>query len=158
MDYDYRMECLSHLHPDIAEMTLLPGIKREYSLYDVAVMTRAAPAKLLGQSDRGHLKPGAKADVAVYRDQHDKAAMFRRAERVFKNGELVVEKGMIHSRPEGQTLAVELGYDRQIESHIQQYFDRYYSFRLSNYGVNEADIKPGRPTFRMHKVAGEFSI
>ena len=33
MDYEYRMECLSHLHPDISEMTLLADIKREYSLH-----------------------------------------------------------------------------------------------------------------------------
>ena len=32
-------------------------------------MTRAAPARLLGLADRGHLGPGALADIAVYDDQ-----------------------------------------------------------------------------------------
>ncbi len=156
MDYEYRMECLSNLHPDIAEMTLLADIKREYSLYEVAVMTRAAPSKLLGQHDRGHLKPGARADIAVYREQGDKAAMFRRADKVFKNGQLVLDEGAILSSVPGRTLALNVGYDRNIESHIQSYFDRYYSLRLSNYGVTESDAGHDR-SFQTYKVSGAFS-
>lgn len=157
MDYDYRMACLSELHPEIAEMTLLAGLKREYSLAEVAVMTRAAPAKLLGQTDRGHLLPGARADVAVYRQQDDKAAMFRHAEKVFKNGKLVVDEGKVQSRIYGQTIALEVGYDHQIETSIQKYFDRYYGMRLSNYGITEADIGVMRQGFQTHKVTGAFS-
>jgi formylmethanofuran dehydrogenase subunit A len=156
MDYDYRIECLSHLHPDIAEMTLLADIKREYSLYEIAVMTRAAPSKLLGQQDRGHLKPGARADVAVYREQDDKAAMFRRAEKVFKNGQLVLDEGAILSSAAGKTLALNVGYDRKIEPHIQSYFDRFYSLRLSNYGVSD-DTGELERRLQMHKVSGDFS-
>lgn len=157
MDYDYRMECLSNLHPDIAEMTLLKDIKREYSLYDVAVMTRAAPSKLLGQVDRGHLNPGARADIAVYREQDDKAAMFRRAEKVFKNGQLVMDGGAILSSAAGNTLALNVGYDRSIEGHIQTYFDRFYSLRLSNYGLTDVDDHFER-RLQTHKVSGAFSL
>lgn len=156
MDYDYRMDCLSNLHPDIAEMTLLAGIKREYSLYEVAVMTRAAPAKLLGQSDRGHLKPGARADIAVYRENADKAAMFRRAEKVFKNGQLVVDKGTITTTASGNTVALNVGYDSGIERHIQTYFDRFYSLRLGNYGVT-SNAEQFEKRFQTHKVSGAFS-
>lgn len=156
MDYDYRMDCLSNLHPDIAEMTLLAGIKREYSLYEVAVMTRAAPAKLLGQSDRGHLKPGARADIAVYRENADKAAMFRRAEKVFKNGQLVVDKGTITTTASGNTVALNVGYDSGIERHIQTYFDRFYSLRLGNYGVT-SNAEQFVKRFQTHKVSGAFS-
>ena len=56
-------------------------------------MTRAAPARLLGLADRGHLAPGARADIAVYRPQPDRAAMFRHAALVFKDGALVVRDG-----------------------------------------------------------------
>ena len=41
-------------------------------------MTRAAPAKLLGLTDRGHLGAGAIADVAVYRRDKDIAKMLGR--------------------------------------------------------------------------------
>ena len=50
-------------------------------------MTRAAPARLLGLADRGHLGPGALADVAVYDDLPDRTAMFRSAHLVFKSGD-----------------------------------------------------------------------
>ena len=156
MDYEYRMECLSHLHPDISEMTLLADIKREYSLHEIAIMTRAAPSKLLGQQDRGHLKPGARADVAVYQEQEDKAAMFRRAEKVFKNGQLVLDKGAILNSQAGHTVALNVGYDHGIETHIQRYFDRFYSLRLSNYGVSGEDEGLDK-RLQMHKVAGAFS-
>jgi formylmethanofuran dehydrogenase subunit A len=156
MDYEYRMECLSHLHPDISEMTLLADIKREYSLHEIAIMTRAAPSKLLGQQDRGHLKPGARADVAVYREQEDKAAMFRRAEKVFKNGLVVLDKGAILNSQAGHTVALNVGYDHGIETHIQRYFDRFYSLRLSNYGVSDEDEALDK-RLQMHKVAGAFS-
>ena len=57
-------------------------------------MTRAAPARLLGLADRGHLAPGARADIAVYRPQPDRAAMFRNAALVFKDGVPIVRDGV----------------------------------------------------------------
>jgi len=138
MDYDYRMACLAELDPEIMQMTLLKDLKQEFSLYDIAIMTRAAPAKLLGLEDRGHLRPGALADIAVYQQQDDKAAMFRKAQWVFKNGQLIIENGQFVHRPSGQTITVKPHYDRQIESTVKEYFDRFYSMKLSNYGVQEA--------------------
>lgn len=140
MDRDYRLACLAELHPDIAEMTLLRDIQHEYSLSDIAVMTRAAPAKLLGLTNRGHLAPGAIADIAVYTEQSDKTSMFARAEMLFRNGELVIDKGELLSAKPGQTIAVSPCYDRQIERVIHNYFDRFYSLKLSNYGVDDALI------------------
>ena len=58
-------------------VTTLASITREYTLTEIAIMTRAAPARLLGLIDRGHLGPGARADIAIYRPQADLAAMFR---------------------------------------------------------------------------------
>uniref|UniRef100_UPI003D2B7340 formylmethanofuran dehydrogenase subunit A n=1 Tax=Methylophaga lonarensis TaxID=999151 RepID=UPI003D2B7340 len=140
MDRDYRLACLAELHPDIAEMTLLKDIQQEYSMSDIAVMTRAAPAKLLGLTDRGHLAPGAIADIAVYTEQDDKTAMFARADMLFRNGVLVIDKGELLSAKPGQTVAVSPGYDRHIERTIQDYFDRFYSLKLNNYGVDDGLI------------------
>ena len=67
-------------------------------------MTRAAPAKLLGLKDRGHLGAGAIADIAVYRKGKDIAKMFREAALVFKNGELVVKDGKVTHYRWGKTL------------------------------------------------------
>ena len=51
------------------------AIDREYTFEEIAIMTRAAPAKLLGLTDRGHLGAGAIADIAVYRRDKDIAKM-----------------------------------------------------------------------------------
>ena len=61
-------------------------IGREMTLYEVAIMTRAAPARLLGLADRGHLGAGAAADVAVYREAGDAEATFARAAWLIKDG------------------------------------------------------------------------
>jgi formylmethanofuran dehydrogenase subunit A len=137
MDYDFRMACLAELDPEIMDLTLLKDLKQEFSLYDIAIMTRAAPAKLLGLNDRGHLQPGALADIAVYREQDDKAAMFRKAQWVFKNGQLIIELGEFVKRQFGQTMTVKPHFDRQIETTVKDYFDRFYSMKLSNYGIQD---------------------
>src|SRR5262249_52256216 len=99
---------------------------REYTLSEIATMTRAAPAKLLGLTDRGHLGAGAVADIAVYENDDDRAAMFRNAALVFKNGELVACNGEITSRRFGRALAVRPERDRSIDRRMRSYYeDRY---------------------------------
>ena len=99
MSRDLRAQWIAELPPAAMAVTTLPSISREYSLVEIATMTRAAPARLLGLTDRGHLNAGAVADVAVYENDDDRAKMFRAAALVFKDGELVVRNGsVIHCR------------------------------------------------------------
>src|SRR6185437_8072100 len=86
MSSDLRAQWISELPQAAMEVTTLPSITREYTLPEIATMTRSAPAKLLGLADRGRLDPGAVADVAVYQDEKDRAKMFRAAALVFKDG------------------------------------------------------------------------
>lgn len=101
MDKPFRDEQLARLHPEVAAHSALRAITRELSLYEIAIMTRAAPARLLGLRDRGQLGVGAAADVAVYRDQADAEAMFSRAAWVFKDGVPVVRDGRVIATPVG---------------------------------------------------------
>ena len=104
-------------------------------LYDIAIMTRAAPARLLGLPDRGHLTPGAVADISVYTEQDDKAAMFRAAELVLKDGQIVVEQGRVVASPTGRTHAVAPAFDPGIERPLGAYFDRYHLVGMDKYGL-----------------------
>ena len=136
MDRCYRAERLTQVHAEAADLSLLRHLDREYGLYEIATMTRAAPARLLGLPDRGHLAPGAVADIAVYREQDDKAAMFARVSLLLKDGRRVVEDGRVTHGCRGRVHAVAPEYGRDIERGIAQYFDRYHlitpgNFRLS---------------------------
>ncbi|WAR46199.1 formylmethanofuran dehydrogenase subunit A [Methylomonas rapida] len=159
MDADYRQEYMTQLNQEALALTLLPGLKRELTLDEIATMTRSSAAKLLGLNDRGHLAPGSVADIAVY-DPHkrssqtvgprpDYRAMFADAALLFKNGRLVVQNGVVIDRPAGLAQAVTPVYDAGITRTIKQYFDRFYSLNLSQYGVNDADFDNSKqPRFR----------
>jgi len=137
MDADFRLECMAGLHPDAIAMSLLKDLKKEFSLYEIATMTRTAAARMLGLHDRGHLLPGGIADIAVYSEQADKEAMFTGAHLVFKNGELVVEKGVVQQRIRGRTQTIQAQFDPHIKRDIQAYYDRFYNLSLDNFAVGE---------------------
>ncbi len=127
MDKSFRDEQLAKLHPDVAATAELREIRRELSLYDIAIMTRAAPARLLGLADRGQLGIGAAADIAVYRDDADRETMFTAPEYVFKDGELVARRGRIEATPVGGTHFLEPEYDRGIERELARYSAEHLS-------------------------------
>jgi formylmethanofuran dehydrogenase subunit A len=121
MDKPFRDEQLAKLHPEVAAHAELREIRRELTLYEIAIMTRAAPARLLGLADRGQLGEGAAADIAVYREDADREAMFTTPEYVFKDGELVASRGRIVATPVGGTHFLEPDFDPAIERMLAQY-------------------------------------
>jgi formylmethanofuran dehydrogenase subunit A len=143
MSRDLRAQWLAELPPAAVAVTTLPAIAREYSLTEIATMTRAAPAKLLGLSDRGHLGPGALADVAVYENDADRARMFRAAVLVFKSGELVVRNGALTHCRWGRALAVQPGCDRAIDRRMKAYYEGRYG--LSDEFIKVPEHALGRP-------------
>jgi formylmethanofuran dehydrogenase subunit A len=126
MSRELRAEWLAEMPRSVAEMTTLASIAREYTLEEIAIMTRAAPARLLGLADYGHLGPGARADIAVYNDDTDRARMFREAHLVFKDGDLVVRDGAVTHYRAGRTLEARPQFDRGIESRLNAYYDEVY--------------------------------
>ncbi len=132
MDKPFRDAQLARLHPDVAAQSALKDIARELTLYEIAILTRAAPARLLGLKDRGHLGEGAAADVAVYREAGDAEAMFSTAAWLFKDGQAVVKDGTVIAVPTGGIHFAEPGYDDAIHAvidrglgHDQGTFRRY---------------------------------
>ena len=140
MDRELRAAWSERLHPKAIAASLLKDIDREYSLYEIAVMTRAAPARLLGLNDRGHLAPGGIADIAVYDDVPDRASMFGNAALLFKDGELVVRDGEIVHVPKGKTQVVRPQFDRAIQSGVHKHFQRYYSLELQHFMLDDMQM------------------
>ena len=145
MDKDLRAEWVSRLPADAAAATTLPSLKREYSLYEIATMTRAAPARLLGLRDRGHVGVGARADIALYRPGKDIAAMFRSAERVYKDGDLVVRDGAVTRYRFGRTLQVAPAVDGAMQRRMAEYYDARYGLPSDFMRVPEAAVDRPEP-------------
>jgi formylmethanofuran dehydrogenase subunit A len=143
MDRGLRAQWIATMPKEAMEVTTLPSIAREYTWPEIATMTRAAPAKLLGLKDRGHLGAGGVADVAVYAPDKDKARMFREAALVFKNGELVVRDGKVLRQSFGRAFDVRPDGERAIERRMRDYYDERYALPLDFMKVPEAAL--GRP-------------
>jgi formylmethanofuran dehydrogenase subunit A len=140
MDKSFRDEAFAKLNLDAQAMSNLTTIDREYSLYEIATMTRAGAAKLIGLHDRGHLGTGAAADITVYTEQVDKEAMFTTPDYVFKDGELVVRQGKVVKVVWGKTHTAKPDYDKRVENGLRDYFDKYHTIQLDNFKISDDEM------------------
>jgi formylmethanofuran dehydrogenase subunit A len=137
MDRTYRQEVLKRVHPRVLERSTLKDLDREYSLYEIAIITRASPARILGLAHKGHLGVGADGDVAIYTPSADRKAMFELPRYVLKGGQVVVEQGEVRAEMFGPTLHVAPGYDEGAVADIRKWFEAYYTIQFANYPVDE---------------------
>jgi len=154
-----REEVLEKINKTARRRSVLPDIDREYSLYEIAISTRAAPAKLLGLEDRkGQLSEGADADIAIYdldptKDLNDPDTIvkaFKYAYCTIKNGEIVVMNGKIAKTSYGRTFYVKssvLDEDlmKGVVSEVKQKFKEWYTVQFSNYIIDESEIRHPEP-------------
>ena len=140
MDKTFRKSVMGTVNQDALKYSSLASLDREYSLYEIAIMTRAGPAKSLGLKDRGHLGAGACADITVYEDNPDREAMFTTPELVFKNGELIVRNGKIVKVVKGATHVARPSYDKGIEKSLKSYFDDFHTVRMGNFRLSDDEI------------------
>ncbi|HUG94431.1 MAG TPA: formylmethanofuran dehydrogenase subunit A [Planctomycetaceae bacterium] len=132
-----RQEALDRLPPRVKERCVLAELDREYSLDEIAIITRAAPARMLGLKTKGHLGPGADADVALYQPDNDIQRMFELPRYVLRGGEVVVDGGEVRASPDGRTLHVAPAFDEAALPDIQAWFEQYYTIQWRNYPVDD---------------------
>lgn len=147
MDAQFRKEQLKRLAPKALKRIVLPELDREYTLYEIAIITSAGPARALGLQHKGHLGVGADADVAVFNDTKDVARMFAYPRYVIKGGEVVIEEGEIRRTVEGKGILARPTYDPKVEDFIRPLFQQYYTISFDNYPVElerieHPDIRP----------------
>jgi formylmethanofuran dehydrogenase subunit A len=140
MDKSFRDEAFAKLNLDAQAMSNLTSIDREYSLYEIAIMTRAGAAKLIGLNDRGHLREGAAADITIYAEQSDREAMFAKPDYLFKDGELVVKNGVVTKVVWGTTHTAKPDFDHAIEKDLKTYFDKYHTMQLDNFKISDDEM------------------
>jgi formylmethanofuran dehydrogenase subunit A len=136
MDRAYRDEQVTRVNQKlIAGSALADGLAREYTLAEIAIVTRAGPARLLGLRDKGHLGVGADADVTVFMPDDDRERMFATPRYVVKGGVLVVEEGQLRRAPPGRRLHVRPPYERTLDHDLKRYFEQHATVRFENYPV-----------------------
>lgn len=141
MDRAFRDEQIARLPPSALEGTALrDGLAREYTLFEVAIVTRAGPARLLGLANKGHLGPGADADVAIYRPDPDAEAMFTTPRYVLKGGVVVAEDGHIRREVHGRTLQATPEYDRGVEASLRRLLEAEGTLPLEDYVIDEDEV------------------
>jgi formylmethanofuran dehydrogenase subunit A len=135
MDRGHRADVLKRLPARVRERSGLADLDREYTLAEIAIITRAGPARLLGLAHKGHLGPGADGDVTVYAPHDDKRLMFALPRWVIKAGTIVLDDGELRPAPEGLTLHVAPEYDPGVMPDIESWFSRFSSIQFANFGV-----------------------
>jgi formylmethanofuran dehydrogenase subunit A len=140
MDRGHRADALKRLPERVRSKVGLAELTREYSLAEVAIITRAAPARMLGLWNKGHLAPGADADVTIYAPDDDKERMFAFPRYVIKGGAVVVDDGDLKLSTLGRTLLVEPGYDPAIVPHVRERFEREATVLLDHAVVGAGEV------------------
>ncbi|GBU15983.1 MULTISPECIES: formylmethanofuran dehydrogenase subunit A [Methylobacterium] len=143
MDKEERDREIATLPKIVGERSSLPGLEREYTLSEIAKLTRSGPAKLLGLDDRGHLRPGARADVAVYRDSKDRTAMFSRARLVLKDGQTIVEDGEVVDWRAGHSLSLSVESDKAMARRSDAYLKDRFGAGLDSFAVPDEAFPMG---------------
>jgi len=138
MDRNYRRDLLKTCHPLVRRRSILADLNREYTLREICIITRSGPARILGLTHKGHLSPGADADITIYEPDDDIEKMFELPRYVIKAGQVIVENGEIREPVDGKLYHVQADYDREREAEIAAWFNDHYSLSFRNYPVGEA--------------------
>ncbi|MHA1168799.1 MAG: formylmethanofuran dehydrogenase subunit A, partial [Candidatus Hodarchaeales archaeon] len=142
----YRDSLAAKCHKHLEKASVLSSLDREYTLYELAIISRAACARIYGFEDRGHLGVGAVADVAVYdfnpetvdpsKEPEKMKKAFRYADSVVKDGKVIIEDRTFKSGHQGKLYWVNRPYN-DIEKEIKPLFKEYYSINFDNYPIPE---------------------
>jgi formylmethanofuran dehydrogenase subunit A len=135
MNADFRKDQLKKLPTKALQRIVLPELIREYTLFEIAIITSAGPARALGLPHKGHLGIGADADLAIFNEDKDVARLFAYPRYVLKAGEVVIEEGEIRKTVEGKGLLVKPTYDEKVEEYLRPLFQQVYTMSFDNYPV-----------------------
>jgi formylmethanofuran dehydrogenase subunit A len=152
-----RMAVLKKCHKKAQKKSLLPSIKRELSLYELAIVTRAGQAKALGLKNKGHLGVGADADISIYNVNPETTDIAQEYETVrdafgnaaytIKDGLVVVKDGKVVQTVNGKTMWLDVNTAEQVEidDDMKRKFKEYWTVEYDNYPVSDHYVKVSSP-------------
>jgi len=140
-----RERILKRVNKRARAKSLLPSIDREYTLREIAIVTRAGQAKALGLEFKGHLGVGADADISIYnidprrvdpsRSYREVRRAFEKAAYTIKGGQVVVKDGEVVKPVWGRTLWVDVGLKSpaEVTADMKKRFRDYWTVEFENY-------------------------
>ncbi len=137
MDSSFRKDEMGRVNQKAIAKTALNDLDREYTLNEIAIVTRAGPARALGLKNKGHLGIGADADITIYDDMEDKEMMFNAPRYVIKSGVPIIDNHEFIRDYSGRLLHIAPEYDESIEKPVKSFFESYYSVQFDNYAVKD---------------------
>lgn len=143
MSRNLRDELLRTLPPEVRNFCTLAEIDREYTLNEIAIITRAAPARILGLRHKGHLAPGADGDVTLYQPDVDRQRMFELPRYLIHRGTVVLDDGELRSQHSGTVFYVTPDYDEGVLPDLRNWFNDHYSLRFANYAIDQSCLQNG---------------
>ncbi len=137
MDRSLRDDMLKQVPESVRDRCTLGDITREYTLNEIAIITRAGPARMLGLERKGHLGEGADGDVTIYAPDDDIQRMFEIPRYVIAGGEVIVDDAQLKQDRAGTTFHVKPDYDEETIPDIKEWFEDHYTIRFRNYPVGD---------------------
>ena len=142
MDRGFREDQIGRANQRAIRRTaLLDGLDREYTLNEIAIITRAAPARRRARLDTGHPGDAADADVTIYHDRADREEMFATPRYVIKGGELAVEDGELRRSDDGMLHSSRAAFDPEISGVLEPMFERRYTVAFEHYPVRDSALR-----------------
>jgi formylmethanofuran dehydrogenase subunit A len=157
MDREFRREEMKKVNQKALRHTVLPDLDREYDLNEIAIITRAGPARALGLRNKGHLGPGADADITIYDENADRELMFSAPRYVLKDGRRIIDSHEFREDHRGRLLHIAPDYDGDIVPEVRGFFENYYSIEFDNYAVSDDYLHEHEiiPTGSLRETPGE---
>ena len=152
MDKAFRREMLSKVNQRVLKHSSLADLDREYTLSEIAIITRAGPARILGLRNKGHLGIGADADICVYDPNENYQRMFELPRMVIKAGRILVDDTEIRQTVSGRTIVASPDYDHQRDAEIERWFRQNYSLSADHYGIDAKCAEHAKWFSRIHSV------
>ncbi len=159
MSRRFREKEAEKIDPRTEHYVPLFALDRELDWYDVAVMSRAAQARALGitRIGKGHLAPGAQADIAIYpmipaeldpaADFEQVMAGFAKTRYTIKRGRVVARDGDVVVEGANSTIwskvNVPPSFDIGTDPEFVKKFEQFYTVRMSNYPVQDVYLPRG---------------
>lgn len=135
MDREFRRETFAQCPAAVRERCILGDLDREYTLGEIAIITRSGPARALGLKQKGHLGPGADADVTIYTPSENYQEMFELPRMALKAGETIVDQGEIRATPAGVALHNAPAFDVERLPEVEKWFESHYSLRFKHHAL-----------------------